>query len=256
MTYFRAGGELNCKCKTCGKEFHRPPSDIKRGNGKYCSLKCKPIWNKGKIGVMPIPWNTGSKKQKVSCICKICGKEFEEFSSGIKEGRGKHCSRKCADIGRKVWNKGFKILKDGERAKNWNSGFPKCKNCDKTLSVRKNKLGLCRQCVGTDKVYLHKLSVVHRKITGTHKKQFYSREVRNSAEFRDWRETIFKRDNYTCVLCESRGSYLHPHHIYSFSKFPKLRLDTNNGVTLCKDCHYQVHRKENSFIDNGWYINK
>lgn len=32
----------NCKCENCGKEFHLKPSAIgDRGQGKYCSFKCK-----------------------------------------------------------------------------------------------------------------------------------------------------------------------------------------------------------------------
>lgn len=31
----------NCKCKNCGKEFHRKPSAIKHGEGSFCSMNCK-----------------------------------------------------------------------------------------------------------------------------------------------------------------------------------------------------------------------
>jgi G:T-mismatch repair DNA endonuclease (very short patch repair protein) len=32
--------KTECICKTCGKKYHRFPSDIKRGNGKYCCHSC------------------------------------------------------------------------------------------------------------------------------------------------------------------------------------------------------------------------
>jgi hypothetical protein len=62
-------------------------------------------------------------------------------------------------------------------------------------------------------------------------------KIRNSIEGILWRKFIFKRDNYVCVWCKQLGGKLHADHIKPFAWYPNLRFDTNNGQTLCKECH-------------------
>jgi hypothetical protein len=61
---------------------------------------------------------------------------------------------------------------------------------------------------------------------------------RASREYKSWRKAVFKRDGYKCVLCgDEKGGNLEADHIKDFALYPKLRLDINNGRTLCKSCH-------------------
>lgn len=68
--------------------------------------------------------------------------------------------------------------------------------------------------------------------------------IRGSKKFIDWRNNVFKRDNYTCQLCKKRGGIIHANHIKKFSDYPKLRFEIHNGITLCKECHHLVTWKE------------
>lgn len=63
--------------------------------------------------------------------------------------------------------------------------------------------------------------------------------LRERADYKEWRNLVFIRDNYTCVLCGTKGG-IEAHHIKSFSQFPELRYDVNNGMTLCIECHKQT----------------
>ena len=66
-------------------------------------------------------------------------------------------------------------------------------------------------------------------------------KIRNSEGYNQWRLQVFNRDGFKCVSCGKPGKGIHAHHIKSFSEYPKLRLDVNNGITLCKKCHSKLH---------------
>lgn len=63
--------------------------------------------------------------------------------------------------------------------------------------------------------------------------------IRMSAAYRKWRMSVFQRDHFKCVECGARGN-IQADHIKPFSLFPDLRLDINNGRTLCVPCHRQT----------------
>jgi len=72
--------------------------------------------------------------------------------------------------------------------------------------------------------------------------------IRNSIEFRLWREAVFARDNWQCQRCGTRSGngktiVLHPHHILNFAEYLELRFVIDNGITLCKSCHMEFHKK-------------
>lgn len=64
---------------------------------------------------------------------------------------------------------------------------------------------------------------------------------RNNYAYRMWRNAVIERDG-CCVMCGSVDK-LEAHHIKSFAEYPELRLDIDNGKTLCHKCHAIVHMK-------------
>lgn len=67
---------------------------------------------------------------------------------------------------------------------------------------------------------------------------------RHTKEYKLWRKAVIKRDKATCQRClKSEGVILCAHHIKEFCRHPELRNEVSNGVTLCEDCHYDVHNK-------------
>ena len=70
-------------------------------------------------------------------------------------------------------------------------------------------------------------------------------EIRDCVEYKLWRESVFERDNFTCIWCGQRGGRLEADHVKSFADYPALRFAIDNGRTLCKECH----KKTDSY---GW----
>ncbi len=60
-----------------------------------------------------------------------------------------------------------------------------------------------------------------------------------------WRQIIKNKSNKTCEVCgvQKSLSMLHAHHLYSYSEYPQYRIDPQNGVCLCKNCHINLFHK-------------
>lgn len=82
------------------------------------------------------------------------------------------------------------------------------------------------------------------------------KSIRESIQYRDWRQQCFLRDNFTCQNCGTRGTTLNVHHEKPFIKLLKEAVDASpllsifdaamayapfwdigNGETLCTYCH-------------------
>lgn len=72
-------------------------------------------------------------------------------------------------------------------------------------------------------------------------KEATSREVQ--AELR---QLVLKRDDWTCQKCEKHQDELetglHAHHLTGVEINPIESADVDNCITLCKDCHKEVHK--------------
>ena len=70
-----------------------------------------------------------------------------------------------------------------------------------------------------------------------------NQKERNSTQYKQWRDAVFARDNYTCQSCGQRGGRLNAHHISAWAKDKDRRLDISNGITLCSCCHRAIHSR-------------
>jgi len=134
---------------------------------------------------------------------------------------------------RKAWNKGKKMsLEAIEKNRQEKLAHPIRYWLGKHLSVEtKKKLSISH--IGKNK------GKKHWNWQGGKTPRFH--HSTSSPQYKKWRSDVFTRDNWTCQTCGIKGcetgGYLVAHHIKSWAKYPELRFDVNNGITLCLECH-------------------
>lgn len=205
------------------KKGHQAPATaFKRGNSP---------WNKGVKGKM-IAWNKGMKmsdehRKKLSIAHKgiVQSEESKEKKRNYRHTKEALSKIVSSSIGRVHPPRSIEWkTKQRESKKGMNSG---------------------------EKSYLWKGGITP-----------INDKIRHSVEYKNWRDRIFQRDNYTCLNCKAVGTRLNAdHYPIAFSivleeiknkygieslldiamRYPKL-WDINNGRTLCVRCHKDVHK--------------
>lgn len=212
--------------------------------------------------------------------CIVCGKEYAKpYYTGLPEwNRRKYCSLNCINVGRIAWNKGKpKVIGAGrdfvKGHYTWNKDLkgihlsPQSEFKKGHTPWHAGTKGIKKQRPWTleerQAISLRQRGAKsHLWRGGTSK---LSHLIRVNAKYKQWRTTIFKRDNYTCQHCNKRGGKLNVDHIKPFAsllkdnKIKSLKAallweqlwDLNNGRTLCLPCHIRTktyarnHRYQN-----------
>lgn len=189
-----------------------------------------------------IPWNKGKKLFPLS----------EEHKKNLSMAmRGKRLSsvhrRKIAYSCRKSRHSGW--FRKGQKA--WNKGTKRTFTPDwiekMTRHLRENPIrywkGKHNPNVSGEKHWNWKGGVTS-----------LSGRIRASIRYRQWREAIYTRDDFTCVMCGRRGGKLQADHIKQFARILQENKVTSleealacevlwnlsNGRTLCFPCHKET----------------
>lgn len=189
-----------------------------------------------------------SKKHQCFGLCHLCLQCGERtFTKSTPSRKKKFCNNKC--------QKKFMVSQDlGYRTPKWiDHGF-----IERLYVVeKKSVLDISREIgKSTRQVsrYLARFQVKARPFSteGIRDEEHWNWQggktkegtlFRNRVEYKRWRATVFKRDNFTCQVCGKRGGHLNADHIKPFATHPELRLSLKNGRTLCIPCH----RKTDTF---------
>lgn len=143
--------------------------------------------------------------------CQTCGKSFGVYLSRIKKTKnsGNYCSISCSLVGT-TRAKGHKVSQEAREKIS--------KNTPKYSGAKHwNWKG--------------GISAINDLL-------------RKSLSYKNWRDSVYKRDRWTCRVCKEhcQKSNIVAHHIKEFSSYPELRYEVDNGVTLCRKCHINIHK--------------
>lgn len=94
----------------------------------------------------------------------------------------------------------------------------------------------------TDKEVKAMFSLIKNKLDKVNT-SYWNFEDRRSAKYKNWKQSVLKRDNYICQKCGNKNNLV-VHHIKPFAIDKESRFDVNNGITLCQSCHREVHQNE------------
>jgi 5-methylcytosine-specific restriction endonuclease McrA len=148
---------------------------------------------------------------QVNRICQFCNASFNASKCYLGRGGGKYCSSVCYEKS-KVGK--VHLFKDKE---SW------------ALAISKGNQGKGK--LKGEQCWNWKGGITLLNV-----------KIRSSIEYRNWRTSVFIRDNRTCQICGYHGPSIQADHIMPFSTHPELRFEKNNGRTLCKECHKIITR--------------
>jgi len=158
------------------------------------------------------PWN---KTAGVHINCQQCGKDMRIEPNQV--GRKKFCSKPCFYAGRTL--KG--LFQPGH------SDLVPAESRGHSEETRRKISEVQRQN--------YRIGPAHPNWRGGLRAE--RKKEMGRYQYRDWRNAVFARDNWTCQACNKRGGYLEADHIKPWCAFPDLRYAVDNGRTLCKPCH-------------------
>lgn len=110
-------------------------------------------------------------------------------------------------------------------------------------TAKKQNLDLCFKCSCTINCNLPHRFGSDNPNWNSNKTDIDRVQDRSTLDYMNFVNECLVRDNYTCQLSGIRGGKLAVHHIYSYAKYPELRTDPNNGITIRKDIHDQFHKQ-------------
>ena len=71
-------------------------------------------------------------------------------------------------------------------------------------------------------------------------------KIRRGKRYKEWRDAVYQRDRYHCQICHKHceSKNIVAHHLNSFAAYEHLRFIVDNGTTLCRSCHINLHKNE------------
>ena len=191
----------------------------------------------------------GKRKAQWTCICE-CGNILIVTANSLKSGNTKSCgclnhikgqNNSCfKDLIKENLPNNIEVIKFLYTDKNWKAFWLfKC-HCGKEFEAVGVSVsnGSTKSC-GCSKIRFGKDNNNYNPSLTDEERE----KGRHICGYKDWREVVYERDNYTCQCCgNNTGGNLNAHHMENYTDNKDLRIITDNGVTLCESCHKKFHK--------------
>lgn len=228
-------------CIECNNPFHIGKK-TRFDTSIFCSRKCMGEYrSKNYTGKNGTNYKNGNRTKTHKIICSQCGNEAYKEGSQIGKWKTQFCKRDCQKIYYQIHSEDAK----GEKSPIYSKVNVDCEWCGrkyKTYFSTKDVTRFCsKPCRNNWQSDMMKGDKHHNWNGGSTNERALDMISR---EYKNWRIAVFKRDKYTCKSCgDSKGGNLNAHHIKEWAKYPNLRHEIDNGITLCECCHIKVHSK-------------
>jgi len=192
-------------------------------------------------------WKTSTKFHEIVRQCLVCGKDFR-LHNNRDVARKKYCSNECRLKATRSPEHRQKISKALTGKPHPHKGHPKGHEISELTKIKISKALQQRKLSNEHRKHLSEALKGRPGMVGSKHpawkggKKPWHRAVQNHAIYKQWRLSVYERDNFSCVNCGQVGGKLHAHHIIAPRNNPKLACELSNGVTLCKKCHMNLHR--------------
>jgi hypothetical protein len=267
--YINSKTKLKCCCSNGHIVFIRW-NDFSQGHGCiYCSNLVKPNYTLIREAFELEGYTLLSKEQlnsrtKLEYLCDN-GHTSSILWSDFRNG---HRCQRCASSKEKnkSW-KGGVIDKQVTLHETYTARLSKYHNISKLETEGLELLGV--ECTHCKKIFnpspvaiMHRVNAINNSL-GADNNFYCSEECKHACpiyrqvlwpkdhkpykeddrpEQKAWAILVKKRDNYTCQKCGNKEDIMYAHHIDPIINNPIESMDLDNGITLCKFCHKEVHK--------------
>lgn len=263
---------LNLKCGMCGKAFSVKFADFPKSN--RCCRECsrgistsrvrlsvedliKYIENKG---LKYIDGEYENELSSIKVMCR-CGFVFQTSYASIRNSSDEILCKDCnavrlrdyyktdfVDVVRELKGYGCKVLISEDEFINVKTKIKMIASCghlhESTVdSLRGTKYKMCPDCA----IKMNSGENTYNWKGGTYNNE--SEKFRKTFEFKEWVQSVYKRDSYACQICGQVRGDINAHHLDGYNWCVDKRVDVDNGITLCVNCHKRFH-SEYGYGDN------
>lgn len=216
----KENGKYFVDCALCDKEFEV-------GKNTYFK-KAKHICPRCRIKQQEVSPHRQSRGEKLILVeCQECHKEFAMAKERVEKRFDKYGEHLCTSCSKKGNKNPFIGKKFSEE--------------------QRTKLSEIRIAYYNDaELGEQRRQEASERTTGENNPMYKGSALKSNYTWRNktFREKVLKRDNYTCCKCHKRKpkEQLEAHHKNSCNWDIEDRLNIDNGVALCDDCHKLFHR--------------